>query len=399
MGCINSIVNPNETSILYDELEKIDGKKAVNWLNYVKSPEFIEIFGDYKAAHIDEGTNPYKDRVYVTGEPMLFYNKALRKHYFKLEDGEKYYYPHDRVGLDGLFTSNEKNALVSSIALAYAQKSGLKLDIDSLVATEKNDQPLIDFIDDFLDNLITDLNDDFMTMGLASSVEESMLFTKDWVKETKEWFKKEQITVTTEEAELADLEEKTEQAEEPRGELIRIAAFLKNSKDNMAGNTKLFLSLIESTKKNEFGRYTFVPFNDIYSTLNKTLANTVAVPDESGSLEDIYDVYVEKIEKLVGIKPWANNLLEKLRDKNITKGRSKEQLELQEQFKNQFVSAFNLHRNLFLGTEIAKNGKKVSVSVKILSDVGSRQTSILSQWFENFSKADKQEDLEAKLNN
>lgn len=396
MSCLNSILNPNEKSLLHPVLEQLDGNKALNWFNYIQSEEFKKMFGDYVAAYEDK-SNPMKGRVYITGEPMLKFNKALGKHYFEDKDGEKYYYPHERVGIDGLFTTNEKNQLLGSIALAFAKKSGLNLDINELIATKVNDQPLIDFIDDFLDILSEDLKKDMSTFGLGVSVEQSLLFSKEWVTEIKQWFKKEQITLTEEEIEEETEQEKEDNSEQTRSELIKVAAYLKNSKDNMASNTKLFLSLIEGTKKNEFGRYTYVPFNDIYSTLNKILANTVAVIDESDTLEDIYDVYLSKINNLIKIKPWASNLLEKLNDKNVKVGRTVEQLEEQEQFKNQFVSAFNLHRNLFLGSEFSKRDKKITFSVKNLSDVGSRQTAVLSQWFENFSKLDKEDNLEIAI--
>ena len=115
---------------------------------------------------------------------------------------------------------------------------------------------------------------------------------------------------------------------------------------------------------------------NFFSTLNKSLANTVEVGEENE-----YNLYLAKIKDLAKIKPYFEEVYEDLRHKSTD-------------FQSQFVSAFRLHKNNFLGSEavITKNlrTKETTLSyiVRNLSEVGSRKNNIVLQWFFNFTNMD-----------
>lgn len=403
MACnLPSLTNPEVDSILGRELEMIAGAEKAEkvYFPYFQSEEFKQIFGDYEEAfHNGIDADSFKDRVYPeTGEPKLEFNKALNKHYFTDKNGERRYYPYERVGLAGVFSTNQIKELAQSIALNFAKANNLHLNISKL-ESETSDKDFFDFIDDYLDNLAQRLEeDDFI---LAAQVEESLLYTQEWADEVTNFFKtigikmtirKDKVEVTQEE-EVQDEEfeeEKEDQAYEQRGEVVRKASFEKASKTNMLSNVKMFLSLIEHTEKNSFGLFNYVPFDDIYSTLNKTLSDTIATRKaNSAEYEDLYDVFLQKIKSLENLKPYMRSLIDKLEDPNIATDR----------FKNQFVSAFFLFKKNFLGSEFSKDDKNnVSYSVKNLSNSGTRQSNIVTAWYDNLTRIHSNEKLVDNIN-
>ena len=347
-----------------DELYKYFDVSAVD-------SSFKEIFGDYVTDY-KSGVNAFKDRVDVNGEPLLFFNPILNKHYFKDMDHEPVYYPYTRQGLGKVMSINDVKSFAKVLALKFFE-ANLEFDFSSMNFTQREDSNLTAFVKEFLNTKIDELNGSknirqkIKGKQLAQTTED----VNEWVTEVKDFYR----TLKLDYIDIADTNQIELEEEEMRGEVARVESFLKEAKTNVSNNIKLFISLITTSELNAFNEFEFVDFNDIYSTLNKTLANIIPTLNEEGQLEDIYDLYLDEIEKLSIVKPYFKELHGRLKDIR------------DEQFKNQFVVAFHLHKNNFLGSEFFKDNKgNIEYIVRNLSEVGTRKASILNQWKYNLEQ-------------
>ena len=239
--------------------------------------------------------------------------------------------------------------------------------------TQKETTNLTKFVESVLKNKASQLlsSKDMMQKARGIQLSQTTEDVSEWVNEVKDFYR----TLKLEYIDNNDSEEISEQEEEQRGEVARKEAFLKSDKTNVSNTIKLFISLTTTSKLNDYNEFEFVDFDDIYPTLNKTLSNIVPTINEEGKLEDPFDLYVDEIEKLIKFKPYIKELYTRLKDIR------------DEQFKNQFVVAFNLHKNNFLGSEFFRGEKgNIEYSVRNLSEIGTRKNSILSQWKHNFDQ-------------
>jgi len=393
MSCIlPSLTDSTMDSLLAKDLNNVVSEEQIEneHLPYFSSTEFIDIFGDYHTAYHSETGIPveFKGRVYPeTGEPLLKFDKALKKYYFKDKYNEKQYYPYNQTGLQGVATTVERKELVEALALSFAKSVNLDFSVEGF-SIEDNVEGLKNHIATQLDALQAKLEreeDDFDKMLKATTVEEVKKYIPELADNIVDHFKTKNIILK--EDTLTEEEEAAYEEIETKGFGGRKASFLKPYKTNMLRNIKMFLSLIEDTRQNSFGMFTYVPYNDIYSTLFKILSNEVAVKNvtNENAYENLYDVYVQKIKEALKVKPYLQNLVDKLEDPKIAT----------DTFKNQFVSAFYLFKNNFLGSEFAidYNGK-ILYKVKNLSDVGSRQSNIMTTWWENLTKLESNQKLD-----
>lgn len=398
MSCkLPSLTNAAEESRLGEVLESIAGEDMAKnvYMPYFSSPEFIEIFGDYKHIYDKKEDIPknFKNRVYTdTMEPRLHYDKGLNKHFFIDRYNEKVFYPYERTGLSGVLTNNEIKELTESIALSYAKANGLGVSLD-LLDFVANNEGLKNHINTLLNALLGKLKnnkDDINSLILVDKVKNSIPYINEIDQSVKEYFKSKLIVVK--ETDLEEEEQREEDAEQGKEFGGRKESFLKPYKSNMLSNVKMFLSLIEDTRTNSFGLFKYVPFDDIYSTIFKEVSDEVAVklPQKDGkqAYENLYDVYVSKIKDILTVKPYLANLVEKLENPEIAT----------DMFKNQFVSAFYLFKNNFLGSEFSVdyNGD-ITYSIKNLSEVGSRQSNIMTQWWDNMVKLESEGKLEKNI--
>ena len=142
------------------------------------------------------------------------------------------------------------------------------------------------------------------------------------------------------------------------------------NKDSINNNVKLFLSLFTTNELNSFNEFEFIPFNEIYGTLNRNLAGIVALDNE-----DIYDVFLDKVKELSKLKPYMTGLHEKLSSSAIS-----------DDFKSQFAAAFYLAKKTYLGSERVKSADgKTSYNILNLTDSGSKKTTILNKWYHNLT--------------
>lgn len=394
---INAKTNGAE-SILYKKLEEIVGetgmskenvrKEALELWNYVtdEKSHFKDMFGDYEEAYRvysdpnNDNTSylDYIERTDENGEPLLFFNKSLNRYYFKDKFGERFLYPTGKTDLGRLFYINDIREFVKGAALEYFI-SQINFNIDKFSFESTSIPEGLDiFIEDYIDKVGNKLlaSNDFSDKANGFKLKQSKSYIDTWVSEVKDYFATLKIKHTEQEYILRDNKQLEEQS--PKDTLFRVSSMEKSAKDNINNNIKLFLSTFKDKdggKKNIFKEDVFIPFDDIFSTLNKALANVTASYDSNG-IEDEFQLYLDKIETLSKIKPYFKTLHNELSKQS-------------DEFKNAFVSAFRLHKNNYLGSETVVDKKgRVTYAIKNYSDVGSRKNNIILQWFFNYEVQD-----------
>lgn len=380
MSCIRFTKTNEAESILFNDLFKIvkDENEAGALYSYFREPIFLnEIFGDYETFYNTKNKKQkdiksFEDRIDENGEPKIFYNKKLNKHYYLDKFHEPVFYPHSEQGIGSVFDTNDIKKFSKTIASAF-YKQNIEFDYNTLEFTKKSSTLLRDFIKDFIDKKASELqnndNPDMLMKGIA--LEQSSIYINEWLNEVKDYFSSLKINYEVEENTSIEEEGAVLGEEMSADDLMRRESFLKSGKNNVSNNIKLFLSFIPSDSLNDFNEFDFISYDDIYTTLNKSLSNQIALDNE-----DIYDIYTDIIKDLTNVKPYFNELHGELTKDNIS-----------EDFKNQFSSTFNLYKNNFLGSEssINEEGER-NYTVRNLSEVGSRKNSIISQWYFNFKQ-------------
>lgn len=368
MAC-KRLTNTNDAeSILFNDLYNItkDESAADELYSYFSSDEFIDIFGNYQDVN-QNNIQDFHSRIDDNNEPLLYFNDSLKKYYFLDKDNEKVFYPYTRQGLEQFFTANDIKLFAKTLALKFYQNN-FKFDIETFQFDRQDTIKLRDFIKDYIDSKSDYLNnsDDFNYQMYGYALENSKNNIEQWYDEVISFYNSLKLDIETEE-----VTEQTDQSEELRGETVRVESFLKDNKSNINENIKLFLSLLPSNEKNNFDEYNFINFDETYNLLNKNLADIVAVQQEVG-LEDEFNLYLDKIKKISTKKSEFKELVNKIEDSTDV-------------FKNQFVAAFRLGKNIFLTTEFSKD-KNGNISSKVLnaSEVSSLQGSIIDQWLSNF---------------
>lgn len=373
--CIVLNKTNGEESNLFNRLLSVTSDESVakDAYAYFYTEEFKNIFGDFL-----NDSDSMLDRLDDNKEPKLFYNDRLNKYFFIDKENEPVFYPYEQEGLRQFFNSEEINEFAKSLAFDYYD-SELSFDKESGEFLNLSTVTLKEGVAEFIHRQIVKLNmkDDFDSQSLALALENSLEHLDEWVEQTRNFFKSIKIDNSLEEKE--DFEENQTSLND---EIIRKESFLKNSKDSINNNVKLYLSLIPSTKDNSFGQKSFVGFDEIYTVLNNALRDIAVTHNENGEYEDEFDIYLEEIKKLIPHKPYLQKVYDDLSSSDIT-----------ENYKNQFTQAFRLVKNNFLGSELIvevdkEGNKKISYAVRNLSDVSARKNNIIQQWKFNYSVLD-----------
>lgn len=365
MACSRKTKTNGNKSLLFDTLFDIvkDEDYAHDLYAELGTKDFKNIFGDYEANYKVKSGNNYDfelgARTDVNGEPKLIYNEDLGKHYFLDKENEKVYFPYSDVGLNQFFEINDIKTFAKTIALSF-YKENVNFNYDNL--TFKIKSSLKQFVKDFIDTKTSELmnSSDPSHKGMGIALKNTSDNTSEWMREVEDFFASINI-------EYDPNQDDINEAEQAKSDLMRKESMTVSALGNVNKNIKLYLSLIQNDTLNNFNEYDFVPFNDIFSTLNKTLNNLVANIDNN---ELLFDIQLEKIKELIKVKPYLFDLYDKLNNTNIS-----------DSFKNQFSSTFNLFKNNYLISEIYtdENGN-VHYDVKNLTDTGSRKLNYLNQW-------------------
>lgn len=373
------LTNGVESNFYNKLLEIFDGdeSRATESYSFIRTPEFLDMFGNYSDAIQDQFIpESMSDRLdEETFEPLLTYDKNLNKYYFIDNTNDRVYYPYGAQGLEGFFTVNEVKEFAKSLAFSYYD-THLKLNVDTMEFENLTGVTLRDFVEEFIETTGDALYDADTAgeVALGGDLLDSTKYVDEWIAEVKSIYNTFKLDIVEE---AVDAEAQMQEREEEVNDLMRPESFLKDSKDNVNNNVKLYLSLLQGDRTNMFGLPKFVEFGDIYTSLNKSLVNMVSTIDPNGKPEDLFEEYKEKILKLAEIKPYFKGLYDLLNSEIGTT----------EVGRAQIVSAFKLAYQQYIGTERVKDEDGViSTSVKNLSETSSRRKNLLFTWNHNFRR-------------
>ena len=382
---------------IYDKIAEQNEFKADELYSYFESENFIEDFGDYKKLYNDES---FLNRIDENGEPKLFYNETAKKYYYINNNGEQIFFPLVDRGLRSIFDYKQIEAITSQLAYSYFT-SNTKFDFNNIDFEKETEllPNLKDFLQKKLESKANDLlvSEEIKDMFNGMSIQSSLKYIDNWVELVDNFYR--QIGLKRND-ELDDTESIEEIEQDTKDPAYNKNSFERDTKEAVSTNIKLRLSLLQDKSNIDtiWNEPFFIKFDDVYSTLLIKLANQVPI-EVNGEIEDIFELYKDQITKLSSKKPYLNDLLNYLNDKNFS-----------ENSKNEFTQAFNLHKNSFLVSQIKKdvakrlvenpntsileklgetNTKKITIDVFShevipVSDSGDKASRVLSQWGVNF---------------
>jgi hypothetical protein len=242
---------------------------------------------------------------------------------------------------------------------------------------ESKDGTLSQSIKEQLTKKAKDLGEDenFSKQIIGMSLENSLEYTDEWVRHVEDFYRELKL-VYREQSETDEMISDEESTRENQS--FGTSSFEKSTKDNITSNIKLRLSLLVSPKLDPiFNAPTFVPFDEVYTVLQKALVDNIALQGE-----DLFDIFYSKIADLTTKKPYLEGLIRQFKTIN-------------EYQKAELVQAFNLDKNNFIGTlfnmEPIEEGRdivgyKTTFEVQNLSNSGGKSKLVKNNWFYNFNK-------------
>lgn len=400
MGCRIEIEGTKQKSILFDTIyngiANQDLEVAKQHYAYFRNNEtFLKEFAtdsEYKTLNwVEDSKKPFLEReinqrrMDENGEPLLQFDSKYGKHFYTNENGIKVFYPIAQNKLNSLFSNGAVRSIAKKLALNFVtNRIGDNFNDFDL---SKQATTLRKSIEDKLTNKAEELNSstDMMMRINGMALTKSIDNIDEWVKHVENYFREIKLVYK----ETTDTEDIIEEEDSERGEAYGKASFEKSTKDNISSNIKLRLSLITNLlgdKNAKVDEFFFEPelmtFDDVYGDLASILTNKISLPGE-----DLFDIYLNEISNLTPKKPYLSDLTASLK-------------QMDDYVKAEFVQAFNLHKNIFVGTvyEIKevnvkdetgkKTGKKYEIvhSVQNLSEVGAKNRFVKNNWHHNFIK-------------
>jgi hypothetical protein len=376
MSCTRYTPQDNTVeSKLFDQLFEItkDENAAEELYGYFREGVFKDMFeykdqkGEY-TLYSGRESDSVLDRTDENNEPKLELDEVLNKTYFLDKDFERVYYPYNQ-GLSTIFEVDDIRMLTQTMALKFYEQ--LTFDFDKKTFLNLEGARIRTIVEDFLstktDELMADL-DPFVRAVQGESLEVSKKYTNEWIQLVKDFYKSKGLIIKKDQIDEIETQNDTDASTATRGDLFRQEAFTSSRKDTVNNNVKLWLSLLKSSEKNYYGEYDFIPFDDVYTTLNTILADIIPGEYENGEIENIYDVFKDRISRYAKFKPYLGQLHSKL-----------DQIE-NPNFKYQLVNAFFLARKKFLNSDIIIKKGKYTYDIKDISQVSSRKKGVLSEW-------------------
>jgi hypothetical protein len=383
--------NKNESLLgktILEEIAKGNEDYANELLYHFKTPYFInEVFGDYEKGFLEsyeEDTTSMISRVDENGEPALFKNLTNDKFYYIDKNLNKVIFPFSEQGLSKYFTSTELREISSTLALQFYKET------ESQLENENFNVNLNNFLKEFITSKINEiyenknsLNEDY---SRAEKMERLLENSNELVTNVVNFFKRINFEITADEFLNEDLE-------------VRDYNFSKESNEvnkalSIRPSIKLAISLLEDTSSKDklFKLPRFLKFEATYSTLIKELGDVVPVifknPEtDKFEIEDIFELYLDKIQELSKAKPEYKTLYLKM--KSFT--------ELQ---KNHFTKAFYMQNQDMIVTQVSSEtkalytdeegkvvyGDTISFNSKNLKATDSLNQRVRLDWSSNFNK-------------
>lgn len=363
---------------IYNSIAKNE-QEADSIYAYFQSKDFLDKFGDWISDY-GMSSPTFIDRLDDNFEPKLFFDNENKKHYFLDKNNNKVYFPLSNNGLTSLYSHKYISGITSQLAFAYFDKN-FKNDFNNIDFTDSKGENLKSFITNTIKEKIDELKQGSVLQKVnANTLEKSLQHVDEWVNNVDKFFKQLKLERNDNEEELEDSEDLTVQEEDTKDPSFTTSSFEKSTKESISSNIKLRLSLLKDFDNLDivWKAPTFIKFDDVYGTLLSKLPNKVPIMKD-GVYEDIFDLYLEDIQKLSKSKPYFNQLYQYLKDAD-------------NKVKSEFTQAFNLHRNRFLNSEFKIEHDKendvytFNYSIRDVSNVGSKEKIILSEWGNNFQK-------------
>jgi len=393
MACTRQTKINKQPSILFDTLFSIsnDESLAEEQLAHFESDAFKEDFAKDTSTGkvidwVEDSRKPIhrreinQNRVDENGEPLLIFDNKYGKYYYLNKDNSKIYYPKAVSELNSSYTNQAIRDITKKLALNFV-KDRLSDNFNEFDFSKK-EGTIRKSINGKIRERSTELvnSGDFEQFIKGNQLLESLDNIDEWVRNVEDYFREIKLVYK----ETTDIEDQDAEETEERGQSWGTASFEKSTKNNITANIKLSLSLLqnEGTKDDLFFENEFRDFSEVYSTLSGVLTNRTA---KTG--EDLFETYLNEVFKLIPKKPYLAQLHEQLKKMNDYK-------------KAEFVSAFNLHKNLYYGTvfnitsEEVYNDNKDKIGDKFtikhdvlnLSNVGAKDRFVKNGWYHNFIK-------------
>lgn len=328
--------------------------------NYFTDESFNDEFGDWQ-----NDNNPDKNK-FSNGEPRLFLDKNLNKHYYRTKYNDKVFFPLTENGLHYIYDEESINEGVKFIAYRFFQ-SNFNNDYSnmSFIANESFSENVRQIIMSKI-NETSDTDQDY----IADELRESLYYLDEWVERTQNYFKNLGFKIKETDAEIQYEEENDTQ------ELIKKSSVEYDSKRTVSSNIKAFLSFIPNPESVDlvFEESGFVEFEDIYNTLQNGLSD-ISPTIVQNNIEDTYNIMVSRINELSVRKPYLKELVNILNHPSLTQDK-----------KSEFTQAFNLIKNPYFVTEIDFNDNNISYTNKNVNQVNANFNVIKREWGYNFEE-------------
>lgn len=367
MACkkIKSVNNNQESQLYKDMYDKItkDEETLDKYYALIQSESFFRQFGnwveDYKKDPDYKDIN--QDHIDDNGEPKLLYDNRAKKYYFIDKYNTKMFFPFDNNGLENVFSENSIKEMAHILAMDFIIPR-IKSDF-SEIDLDFQEGSLKDFITQKLNDKISYFRNssNFQHKFRAGLLNKSLVHIDDWIQRVEDDFAQYDLTYVEDETTSIEENESSEDAD-----LFRQSSFNINSRNKITSSIKLKLSILTKPELDpHFDEATYVPLNEVLGTLQHTLSDKIALQGE-----DLFDIYKEEISNLQEKKPYFKTLSSQLES-------------IDEEHKAEFVQAFNLDRNEFIGTIVDKKGE-ITYTVQNLSNVGDKSRFVKNNWYVNF---------------
>lgn len=362
---------------IYSNLANSKEELAEELYVFFESDTFKEDFGDWIADYklpINERTIDQK-LIDENGEPRLTLDRKKAKYYYTNKEGKKVYYPNNINKLEESYSQGAIREITKILAVKFVKnRIGDNFnDFDTSTKKGTLSESIYDSISKKAKELMNseDLDEEFKGEALNDSLD----YLDEWVRHVNNYLKEIKLVYneTTETEEIINDETNT-RSEKTFG----VSSFERSTKDNISANVKLRLSLLVGEEKDDlFFEPKLLNFDEVYSNLLTTLTDEVALDHE-----DLFEIMLNKINDLSGKKPHFKSLYTNLKNSS-------------DYIKAEFVQAFNLDRNNFIGSVININPKKegnkivgyeTTFSVQNFSNMGGKTRAVKNNWFYNFTK-------------
>lgn len=380
-----SKTNKGEESLLFDILYTIaneDEATADQYFARFSDDIFLEDFGDYikdASKQVSERTLDQR-RVDENGEPRLMFDPKLQSYFYINKNGIKKIYNPENTFLSDFFDETFIREITKALAFNFL-KNRIDGDFNELDLNKERGS-LSSSIRKKLEDKIAEFSESDLQRDMFNSIflNNTLPILGQWVSSVEAYFQEMKLVYK----ETSDQEDALEEEESERGGPARIASFEKSVKENVSANVKLRLSLLVDIDSIDgvFQEPTFLEFDEVFGTLLQHFTDQVAIR-EAGNMEDMFKIYLKELQGLTVKKPYFKDLHAMLSRPTLP-----------DYIKSEFVQAFNLHKNNFIGT--IYNIKKVRIFSEALqefeesyattsyvinlSDVGAKSRFIKSNW-------------------